>query len=64
MKVGKAQTVFCDLVNVGSANLAAEAAHIGEAEIIGNDDEEVGAFGSHVNGTIGLSQEKSNASTE
>lgn len=51
MKVGKAQTLLCDLVNVGSANLAAEAAHVGEAEIIGDDDEEVGAFGSHVNGT-------------
>jgi pyocin large subunit-like protein len=51
MKVSEAQTLLCDLVDVGSANLAAEAAHIGEAEIIGNDDKEVGAFGSHVNGT-------------
>lgn len=49
VKVCKAQSLLCDLVNVGSANLAAEAAHIGEAEIIGNDDEEVGTFGSHVN---------------
>lgn len=49
MEISKAQSLLCDPVNVGSADLAAEAAHIGEAEIIGDDDEEVGAFVGHVN---------------
>lgn len=48
MEIGEAQALFCDLINVWSANLAAKAAHVGEAEIIGHDDEEVGALGSHI----------------
>lgn len=52
MEICETQTFLCDLINVGGANLAAEATHVGEAEIIGDDDQEVRALGSHVNGVI------------
>lgn len=44
MEICKSQTFLCDLVNIRRANLAAEAAHVGETEVIGDNDEEVGAF--------------------
>jgi hypothetical protein len=45
MKIGKPETFLGDLVNIRSTDLAAKAAHIREAEVIGDNDEEVGAFG-------------------
>lgn len=44
MEIRKSQTFLCDLVNIRRANLAPEAAHVGETEVIGDNDEEVGAF--------------------
>lgn len=48
MEIGETQPLLCDLIDVRGANLAAKAAHIREAEIISDDDEEVGALGSHI----------------
>lgn len=45
MKVCKSQSFLCDLVNVWGTDLAAEAAHVGETEVIGDNDKEVRAFG-------------------
>lgn len=45
MKVCEAQTILGELVNVRSTDLAAEAANIGEAEVVGDDDEKIWAFG-------------------
>lgn len=45
MKIGKPESFLGDLVNIWSVNLAAKTAHIREAEVVGDNDEEVGAFG-------------------
>lgn len=50
MEIGKSQTFLCDLIDMGGANLASKTAHVGEAEIVGDDNEEVGAF-SHGEGS-------------
>lgn len=47
MEIGKSESLFGDLVDVGRADLSAEAAYIGETEVIGDYDEEVGAFSRH-----------------
>lgn len=47
MEIGKSEAFFGDLVDVGRTDLSAEAAYIGETEVIGDDDEEVGAFSCH-----------------
>lgn len=44
MEIRKPQTLLGDLVDVRRTDLAAKAAHIGETQVIGDDDEEVGAF--------------------
>lgn len=44
VEIREPQPLICDLVDVGRADLAAEAAHVGEAQVIGNDDEEVRSF--------------------
>lgn len=44
MEVREPHALLGYFVNVGRANLAAEAANVGEAQIIGDDDEKVGAF--------------------
>lgn len=49
MEVREPHALLRDFVNVGRANLAAEAANVGEAQVIGDDDEKVGAF-THVCG--------------
>lgn len=45
VEIGESQTFLCDLIDIWGANLASKTAHIGEAEIVGDDNEEVGAFG-------------------
>jgi hypothetical protein len=44
MKIGKPQSFLGDSVNIWSANLSAKTAYIREAEVVGDNDEEVGAF--------------------
>lgn len=44
MEICESQSFLCDLINIRRANLAAKAAHVGETEVIGDNDEEVGAF--------------------
>lgn len=44
MEISEANTIFCEAVDVGRFDLAAECSHIGKAQIIGNDDEEVRPF--------------------
>lgn len=44
MEVCKSESFLCDLVDIWCADLAAEAAHVGETKVIGDNDEEVGAF--------------------
>ena len=52
MEVGEAQpAVLSELVDVRGADLAAEAADVAEAEVVGDDDEEVGPLrGGHLGG--------------
>jgi hypothetical protein len=50
VEIGESQTFLCDLIDIGGANLASKTAHVGEAEIVGDDNEEVGAF-SHDEGS-------------
>lgn len=44
MKIGKPESFLGYLVDIWSADLAAKAAHVREAEVIGDNDEEVGSF--------------------
>lgn len=43
MEIRKADAIPCDAVDVGRADLTAKATDIGKAQIVGDDDEEVGA---------------------
>ncbi len=45
MEVGEAETISGQAVDVGSSDLAAETAWIGESKVVGEDDEEIGTFG-------------------
>lgn len=54
MEIGESQAFLGNLIDVRSADLAAEAAHIRETEVIGDGDEEIGPF-SH--GGCSLSRE-------
>lgn len=47
VKVCKANALLGQTVEVGSANLSAKATNVREAQIVGDDYEEVGAFRSH-----------------
>lgn len=44
MKVCEPETFLGDLINVGSTDFTTKATKIGKAEVIGNDDEEIGTF--------------------
>ena len=50
VEVCESQSLLGDLVDVGGANFTTEATHVGEAEIVSDNDEEIGAFGSHCQG--------------
>src|SRR5271170_8115379 len=52
VKASKSNTIFAELVNVGSTNLSTKASGIGEAEVISDDDEKIGLLG----GSHGRSQ--------
>jgi len=52
MEVSKAQSIVGQFVEVWCSNLAAKAAQVAEAQIIGHNDKEVGPFG-RVFGFIG-----------
>lgn len=41
MKIGKAEAAIGQLIDVGSLDLSAKGSSIGEAEIVGDNDEEV-----------------------
>jgi hypothetical protein len=45
VEVGEAQAGAGQAVEVGRGDLAAEGADVGEAQVVGDDDEEVGALG-------------------
>lgn len=48
MEIGEADAAIeRELVDVRGADLAAETTNIGESEVIGDDDEEIGAFRGH-----------------
>jgi hypothetical protein len=44
MEIRKPHTFLREFVDIGRADLAAVAAYVGEAQIIGDDDKEVWAF--------------------
>jgi hypothetical protein len=44
MEVGEAQSVVGQFVKIWCPDLAAKAAEVAEAQIIGHDDKEVGPF--------------------
>jgi hypothetical protein len=50
MEVGKAQSVVGQFVKIRCSDLAAKAAQVAEAQIIGHNDKEVGPF----RGIVGL----------
>lgn len=52
MEVREPHALLGYFVDVGRANLAAEAANVGESQIIGDNDEKVGAL-THVCGVAG-----------
>jgi hypothetical protein len=52
MKVSKAQSIVGQFVKIWCSDLAAKAAQVAEAQIIGHNDKEVGPFG-RVVGFIG-----------
>lgn len=45
MKTGVPDPISAQLVNVWSFDLTAEASHVGEAKIIGDNDEEIWPLG-------------------
>jgi hypothetical protein len=50
MEISKSETLFGNLIDVWRADFTAEAAYIGETQVIGDDDEEVGSFSCHCYG--------------
>ena len=47
MKVGETKAILCQLVNIGGVDLSAKAANVGEAKVVCNNHEKVGALVSH-----------------
>jgi hypothetical protein len=47
VEIGESEAFFGDLVDVGCTDFSSEAAYIGETEVIGDYDEEVGPFSCH-----------------
>jgi hypothetical protein len=47
VEVCESQPLLCDLVDVGGANFTTKTTNVGKAEVVGDNDEEIGAFWCH-----------------
>ena len=53
MEVSESETLLSDLVDIWSADFTTKAAHIRESQVVGDNDEEIGAFSCHCQESAG-----------